>query len=206
MNNFSIFQYENDKKQTSQKNSFLRNFMHETEHEYAVLYNNKTELRTLSEQEIEEYAQSCVDVLKATSIHYLTGKLQPVTSIDYGIVKIDVSTLNEQKIILEFISRKAIAEIGYFDVRFTDNCSVGDYAYRLSKTSLYPDLYIDKIPWVFGTSMDDVTGAAKHVYDEISAGWFQYKYQTVPHIKAQDSFDNLKVVLKTHKKANKDEQ
>lgn len=206
MNNFSIFQYENNKKQTSQKNSFLRSFMHETKYEYAVLYNNKTELRVLSEQEIEAYARSCIDILKVTGIQYLTGKLQPVTSIDYGTVKIDVSTLNEQKIILEFISRKAITEIGYFDVRFTDNCSVGDYAYRLSKTSLYPDLNNDKTPWLFGTSVDGVTGVAKHIYDEISAGWFQYKYQTVPHIKAQDSFDNLKDILKAHKKANKDAQ
>ena len=204
MNNFSIFQYENNKKQTSQKNSFLRSLMHDTDFDYAILYNNKTELRALSERETEEYAQNCVNVLKATGIHYLTGKLQPVTSIDYGTVKIDVGTLNEQKIILEFISRKAIAEIGYFDVRFTDNCSVGDYAYRLSKTSLYPDLNIDKAPWVFGTSVDSITGVAKHVYDEISAGWFQYKYQAVPHIKAQDSFDNLKDILKVHKKANKD--
>jgi hypothetical protein len=206
MNNFSLFQYENNKKQTSQKNSFLRSFMYDTNFEYAILYNNKTELRTLSEQEIEEYVQSCISVIQATGIQYLTGKLQPVTSIDYGAVKIDVSTINEQKIVLEFISRKTITEIGYFDVRFTDNCSVGDYAYRLSKTSLYPDLSVDKIPWVFGVSTDIITGVARHVYDELSAGWFQYKYQTVPHIKAQDSFDNLKSILKAHKKANKDEQ
>lgn len=206
MKTYNIFQYENNKKQTSQKNAFLRNFVHNADLEYVVMYNFKTELPVLTTKEIDSFVDRCIETCKVTGIHYLAGNLTPVTSIDYGTVTIDVSTINEQKIVIEFLTRRAILEVGYFDARFTDNCSVGDYAYRLSKTNLYPKLDEIKLPWLFGVSgCSSSNGVAKHIYDELSAGWFQYKYQTVPHLKEQNSFDNLKDALKEHKRANKDE-
>lgn len=205
MKTYSFFQYENNKKQTSQKNAFLRDFVHNTNFEYAVMYNSKTELPVLAEHEIEEFVEQCIETGKVTGIHYLTGNLAPVTSIDYGAVKIDVGSINDQKVIIEFLTRRAISEVGYFDVRFTDNCCVGDYAYRASRSKLYPELDESKLPWLFSVSGRSSYGVAKHVYEELSAGWFQYKYQTVPHLKERDSFDNLKDILKAHRKANKDE-
>ena len=201
-NNTHIITYSGKDYKINTLNSELRNFIQTTNKKYVFLYNEKTELAPLTDSNLTELIAKYENLHEHTHIHYLVGKTQPQKTLDYGSIKFVFGYINEQKFVYEFLTREAILKTGYFDVRFNDNCRVGDLVYRLSSKNLYPRQDVDKLPFVFDIENDSSEVYAKHVFNELSCGWFQYKYKNFPQIKEQESFDNIINSIKDYKKTH----
>lgn len=202
MREYKIYTYEGRNNEVSVRNRHLRDFMHNELESWCVLYNTKSEVPRFTEAELSEYVGSVIQVSARTGIHYFTGVLEPVTTIDYGDgVLVEVGTMSAQRVVIEFVSREAVNTVGYFDARMSDNCYAGDYAFRLSEKNLYPKQSTGYLPWLFDVKSNTRT-TAKHVYSEISSGWYNYKYNNFPQLIQQDTIDNLKQTLKNLKKKN----
>ena len=124
---------------------------------------------------IEEY----VKVINFTKIPYFTGVLKNLSSIDYGKLKINTGTVFGQQITLEVVSRKAIENIGYFDVRLKDYTSVIDYSIRLSNKKLMPSVEFKKTPWLLDICKEREV-IPTPFSNEVSSQWYLYKYDTLP--------------------------
>jgi hypothetical protein len=204
--NTKIYKYLESSKNTSRLNDALRDFIQNTQASFVLLYNEKTELPTLRDDELTSTCQKYEEVYEHTGIHYFAGKIRPLKMMDYGPVKVGYGSITEQKFILEFITRQAILECGYFDVRFTDSCRVGDYIYRLSERGLYPHQDNDKLPCVYDIEHNSSKDTAKHVFDELSSGWFNYKYKAFPQLKQTETLENVINSIKNYKHKIKNEQ
>jgi hypothetical protein len=184
-------------------NNTLRDFVHNNTEECALLYFTKTELQPLRDTQLQEYIELCEKTHQKTKLPILAGRLTPQQTIDCGggVVLLAGSIL-EQKIITLFITRDAIQQVGYFDERMTDNCCYGDYVHRLSNNSLYPKLNTRYLPWIFDVATEEKS-VGKNVMEEISCGWFNYKYVDFPQNKKYQEIDELKTALKEFIKASK---
>jgi hypothetical protein len=198
--NTHVVVYSGKNTKTNKLNSNLREFIQETDKPYILLHNNDTELPRLSEHELQALCENYEQLYTVTSIPYFAGKVVPQKTLDYGPVKFSFGHITEQKITTEFITRDAILKNGYFDVRFNDNCRIGDYIYRLSNNELYPVQDIDKLPVVFDINQNANESYAKHVFEELSCGWFQYKHKNFPQLKEQESLENVITSIKKFKK------
>ena len=188
---------------TASKNQILRKFIQDTEAEYLVLYNTNSELRTLTSDELQIKADEYVKAIISTGINFFTGILIPKTTIDYGDVKVNIGTGEEQKVIIEVFTRTAIKSVGYLDVRLQDTLCAQDYAIRLGNTKYYPSRTPKTAPWLF-----DITHAtqtvAKQALDTHACGWYQYKHNTLPWEQLIADFELLKPQLKEIKNGIKE--
>ena len=185
-------------------NKALRDFIHNNTENSVLIYFTKTELAELTEEQIQTYIELCKKTHQRTKLPMLVGRLRAQQTIDCGegIILLAGSVL-EQKIITLFLTREAIQSVGYFDERLTDNCCYGDYAHRLSDNNKYPKLSEKYLPWVFDVLTEEkLTG--KNVMDELSCGWFNYKYKDYPQNKKYQEIDELKGSLKEYIKSNKE--
>jgi hypothetical protein len=199
--NTYIHTYTDTSKKTNIINTALRKFIQDTQLPFILLYNNKTELPVCSEDELVTICKKYEQVYECTHIHYFAGKIQPIKTFDYGPVKINYGSIVEQKFVFEFITRQAILETGYFDVRFTDSCRTGDYVFRLSQKKLYPYQDVDKLPCVYDIE-HDASNVAKHTFDELSSGWFNYKYKAFPQTKQLETLESVITNIKNFKNNN----
>jgi hypothetical protein len=195
---------------TADKNSLLRSFMH-TEFafsdgihkaDYFILYNTKSELKQLSYDEIINLSKKYVNAIEETGIQYFTGYLESKYIIDYGNTQINVSHGEEQKVILEVLSRKAVESVGYLDVRFQDTLCSMDYAIRLGGTKYYPSRTFKAQPWLIDIVQGD-SKIAKQVIDTHMAGWYKYKHESLPWEQQGGNLVNLKKELKEIKNDTK---
>ena len=178
-------------------NRSLRDFNHNTDSKYALLHFVKTNNFRLTNDELEVVSEKFVHTVSSTGIHFLTGCLKPFTVIEYKEgVKLTIGSINEQVIDTIFLTKDIINEVGYFDVRYTDNCAFGDYAIRAGKTKLYPNSVEGKLPWLFDTTSEDGHHYISPVFDQQSSGWYQYKYRNFPQTMSMDTITNLKPALK----------
>jgi len=181
---------------TKDINRALRDFNHNTDMSYVLLHITKTSTFSYTDEELKDISERFVNTLASTGIHFFAGSLTPHTVIEYKeTVKLSIGSIMEQVIDTLFFTRDIINEVGYFDVRYTDNCAFGDYAVRAGKTALYPEISDNKLPWLF-----DIAGVEKHrntpVFDRQSSGWYQYKYKNFPQNLSMDTVTNLKPSLK----------
>jgi hypothetical protein len=180
---------------TASKNQLLRDFMHNTDAQYFLLYNTNSELRIRFYNELVKKVDEYVKAVESTGINYFTGIVVPRVTLDYGDSKINIGTGREQKITFEFITRKAIETIGYLDVRLQDTLCAQDYAIRLGYTKLYPVRTNKTAPWLFDIDHSN-TQYAKQTLDTLVSGWYQYKHGTPPWEEFVGNIDDLKPLLK----------
>jgi hypothetical protein len=180
---------------TASKNQILREFVHNTDSEYFVIYNTNSELRVLLSSELITLADDYVKAINNTGINYFTGILTPKTTIDYGPVKINIGTGEEQKIILEVFTRTAIKAIGYLDTRLQDTLCSKDYAIRLGSTRYYPSRVTKTHPWLFDI-VHSTSTAAKQTLDTFASGWYKYKHDVLPWEQFGSDLETLKPQLK----------
>jgi hypothetical protein len=180
---------------TATKNQILRYFIQNTEAEYFVLYSHNSELRTLTYDELTLKVDEYVKAIENTGINYFTGILTPKTTIDYGPVKINIGTGEDQKVILEVFTRAAIKAVGYLDVRFQETLCSQDYAIRLGATKFYPSRAAKTQPWLFDIVHSNNT-VAKQTLDTHSSGWYQYKHSALPWEQFGGNIETLKPQLK----------
>jgi hypothetical protein len=185
-------------------NTVLRDFIHNSVEDSALLYFTKTELPVLTDEQILNYVELCKKTYQKTKLPVLTGRLHAQQTIDCGdnIVLLAGSIL-KQKIITLFITRDAIQAIGYFDERMTDNCCYGDYVHRLSNAGKYPRLNMRHLPWLFDVATEE-KATGKNIMNEISCGWFNYKHGDFPQNKRYQEIDELKISLKNFIKGSKE--
>jgi len=193
-NNVNIYKTNGD---AISKNNHLREFVHNSTSEYVLLYNSKL---SLSENELEKITQKYIEGVLGTGIHFFVGVISPITIIDYGKLKLSVGSIVTQNININFFTRKALLANGYLDTRFTDNCQVTDYAHRLSVHKLYPQLSKETLPWVFDVDHGVLSQDTGHIFDNVSASWYQYKHQSHPLNLKLDEITNLTPALKSLKK------
>lgn len=180
---------------TASKNQILRKFVQDTDAEYFVLYNTNNELRTLTSEELHVKVDEYVKAINSTGINFFTGILTPKTTIDYGDVKVNIGTGEEQKVIIEVFTRTAIKSIGYLDVRLQDTLCAQDYAIRLGSTKHYPSRTPKTTPWLFDITHTSQT-VAKQTLDPHACGWYQYKHNTLPWEQLVADFELIKPQLK----------
>lgn len=180
---------------TASKNLILRKFIQDTEAEYFVLYNTNNELRSLTSEELQKKADEYVKAITSTGINFFTGILTPKTTIDYGDIKVNIGTGEEQKVIIEVFTRAAIKSVGYLDARLQDTLCVQDYAIRLGNTKYYPSRTPKTSPWLFDVVHNTQT-VAKQTLDTHACGWYQYKHNALPWEQLVADFELLKPQLK----------
>jgi hypothetical protein len=180
---------------TANKNQILRHFINNTDKEYCLIYNTNSELRTYTYDELLDVTNSYIAATLNTGINFFTGIITPNVTLDYGDVKLNIGTGSEQKIILEFFTRKAINAIGYLDVRLQDTLCAQDYAIRLGATKHYPARAAKTAPWLFDI-VHNTTQYAKQVLDTYASGWYQYKHGTLPWEQFTANIEDLKPNLK----------
>lgn len=195
-----IYEYSNRDIKTKHLNSTLRDFYQKSDKPYILLYNNKTELPELDTETLNQICAKYETAQELTHLHYLVGKVIPLKTFDYGSIKINYGTFTEQKIVFEFLTRQAISKAGYFDVRFADNCRCADYVHRLSEIKLYPHQDINKQPSAFDIVHEDTSSTAKHVFDELSCGWYNYKHQNFLQLKQSEQLETVVENIKSYKK------
>jgi hypothetical protein len=180
---------------TATKNRILRNFMHNTDAEYFVLYNTNSELRIRAYKELLKRCDEYVKTVEDTGINFFTGILVPKVTLDYGNTKINIGIGDTQKTTYEVFTRKAIEAIGYLDVRLQDTLCTQDYAIRLGYTKMYPARANKMSPWLFDIPHDN-TQFAKQTLDTHVSGWYQYKHGVLPWDQFTGSIEDLKPILK----------
>ena len=195
--NTYIYKYVESADVTSKINAALRGFIQNTQAPYVLIYNTKTEVPLIDDAKLETLCKEYEAAYSKSKIHYFAGKLTPIKTFDYGSFKLEYGNIAEQKIIVEFLTREAVLKCGYFDVRFVDNCRVGDYIFRLSEKTLYPMMDINKLPGVFDIQTDTYPYPAKHVFDNLSTGWYNYKYKAFPQTKQPQTVETVIESLKT---------
>ena len=185
-------------------NRVLRDFIHNSTEDSALLYFTKTELPVLTDEQIQGYVELCNKTYQKTKLPVLAGRLHAQQTIDCGdSVVLLAGSILEQKIITLFITRDVIQAIGYFDERMTDNCCYGDYAHRLSNASKYPKLNARHLPWLFDVATEE-KATGKNIMNEVSCGWFNYKHGDFPQNKRYQEIDELKISLKNFIKGSKE--
>lgn len=185
-------------------NRVLRDFIHNSTEDSALLYFTKTELPVLTDEQIQGYVELCNKTYKKTKLPVLAGRLHAQQTIDCGdSVVLLAGSILEQKIITLFITRDVIQAIGYFDERMTDNCCYGDYVHRLSNASMYPRLNARHLPWLFDVATEE-KATGKNIMNEVSCGWFNYKHGDFPQNKRYQEIDELKISLKNFIKGSKE--
>jgi len=199
-NKTHIYEYSSREIKTKNLNAVLRDFYQKSDKPYILLYNNKTELPKLDVEQLKQMCEKYENVHEHTHIHYLAGKVTPAKTLDYGPVKVNYGTLTEEKIVFEFLTRQAIFKNGYFDVRFSDNCRCADYIHRLSHISLYPFQDVEKQPIVFDIVHENALDTAKHIFDELSCGWYNYKHKSFLQLKSTEKFETIIESMKAYKK------
>ena len=180
---------------TVTKNQLLRNFVHNTDAQYFVLYNTNSELRIRAYEELIKKSNEYVKAIEDTGINFFAGILVPKVTLDYGDTKINIGTGEAQKTTYEVFTRKAIETAGYLDVRLQDTLCTQDYAIRLGYTKLYPVRTSKMMPWLFDVPHDN-TQFAKQTLDTQASGWYQYKHGVLPWDQFTGNIDDLKPLLK----------
>jgi hypothetical protein len=180
---------------TASKNQLLRDFMHNTDAQYFLLYNTNSELRVRFYNELIKKAEEYINAINSTGICFFAGILIPKTTLDYGDIKINVGTGDNQKVTFEVFTRTAINTIGYLDVRLQDTLCSQDYAIRLGYTKHYPTRASKTTPWLFDIEHNN-TQYAKQVLDTYVSGWYQYKHGVAPWEQFTGNIDDLKPLLK----------
>jgi hypothetical protein len=180
---------------TASKNQLLRQFVHNTDADYFVLYNTNSELRIRSHNELIKTAENYISAIVNTGINYFAGIIVPKVTLDYGDIKINIGTGSEQKVTFEVLTRKAIEAIGYLDVRLQDTLCTQDYAIRLGATKYYPARTSKVMPWLFDIDHNN-TQYAVQTLDTHGSGWYQYKHGSLPWDQFIGNIDDLKPLLK----------
>jgi len=185
-------------------NKILRDFIHNSSEDCALIYFTKTELPVLTEEQVQSYMELCVKAHQKIKLPFFAGRLQAQQTIDCGSgVALLAGSILEQKIITLFITREAIQTVGYFDERLTDNCCYGDYVHRLSSAKKYPNLSTKHLPWLFDVATEEKK-VSKNIMEELSCGWFNYKHGDFPQNKKYQEIEELKASLKEYIKSNKE--
>jgi hypothetical protein len=187
---------------STQVNRALREFFHNSKAEQIIVYFTKTELPTLQESDIQKLIDAYTDFYHKTHLPMFVNRLLSKQILDCGNnTLLSAGSFPEQKINLLFLQKNAIKAIGYFDERYTDSCAFGDYAHRLSTVNLYPKLTKKHLPWLFDINHSQQT--TKSILDELSSGWYNYKYEQFPQNLTYENFEELKKSLKEYILSNK---
>ena len=177
--NITIAPFTKDDNVSKIKNSFLRLFYDNEKVEYCAFWKPEKKQNKADLEKIVTLNKSYISAIENTNIPYFTGTLKGVLKVDYKGQNIVIGTGLGQKITLEVISKKAIEEVGYFDVRLKDYSSAIDYAYRLADKGLMPKVDYKRTPWLFDIDTD-LPIIAKPEMDEYSSQWYLYKHEQLP--------------------------